>query len=170
MYWSEIGLIQGQRRIFLREIIDHWQLFLGQYHFSYNCFRTVLFVQLFFVRTFCTSTFRTVLFVQIQGGGGKSPRVRAGISSHKLLLRRGLFAPLASNFAPPLLYLYEKYLYEKYLYEKSVRKLIVRKVPYENNCTKSDTAEKSWSRCQNMNQVMNFVFWFLPQRVFPERK
>ena len=60
-------------------------------YFSYNYFRTVLFVQVLFVQ---------VLFVQIQGGGGKSSRVRGGISSHKLLLRRGLFAPLASNFAP----------------------------------------------------------------------
>ena len=107
-------------------------------NFSYNYFSYGLFVQ--------------VLFVQIQGGGGKSPRVRGGISSHKLLLRRRLFAPLASNFAPPPCictkstctkssyekYLYEKCavrkvpyekcLYEKYLYEKSVRTIIVRKV------------------------------------------
>ena len=98
-----------------------------QYHFSYNCFRTVL-----FVRCFSYNYFSYELFVQIQGGGGKSSRVRGGISSHKLLLRRRFFAPLASNFAPPLLY----------LYEKSVRKLIARKVPVrkvrtKNNCTKS---------------------------------
>ena len=107
--------------------------------FNSITFRTIFFVQYFSYNYFSRGLFVQVLFVQIQGGGGKSPRVRGGISSHKLLLRRGLFAPLASNFAPPLLY-----LYEKYLYEKSVRKVRTKssyeKYLYENNCTKSDTA------------------------------
>ena len=92
-----------------------------QYHFSYNCFRTVL-------------------FVQIQRGGAKLLAKEGEKSSPKEQFMRGYTAPYARTFAPSPLYLYEKYLYEKYLYEKSVRKIIVRKVPYKNNCTKSDTA------------------------------
>src|SRR6185437_3174717 len=105
-----------------------FESYFRQYHFSYNCFRTVLFVQLFFVRTFRTGTFRTnfsykyfsyelfvqVLFVRTFRTGtfrtntkrwGKITRQGGEKSSPKEQFMRGYTAPYARTFAPSPLYL-----------------------------------------------------------------
>ena len=98
-----------------------------QYYFSYNCFRTVLFVRYFSYNYFSYELFVQVLFVQIQKGGGKITRQGGEKSSPKEQFMRGYTAPYARTFAPSPVYLYEKYLYEKYRTKTIVRKVILPK-------------------------------------------